>query len=54
MKGLIKKAKKRSERVMADFKLRNRFKPHYDVVVIGAGMGGLSAGIHAALAGKMY
>lgn len=37
---------------MADFKLRNRFKPHYDVVVIGAGMGGLSAGIHAALAGK--
>lgn len=39
---------------MADFKLRNRFKPHYDVVVIGAGMGGLSAGIHAALAGKMY
>lgn len=31
---------------------KNRFDPHYDVVVIGTGMGGLSAGVHSALAGK--
>ena len=37
---------------MADFDLRNRFKPHYDAVVIGTGMGGLSAGVHMALAGQ--
>lgn len=31
---------------------KSRFDPHYDVVVIGTGMGGLSAGLHSALFGQ--
>lgn len=33
---------------------KSRFDPHYDVVVIGTGMGGLSAGLHSALFGQKY